>query len=82
MARSVTSTNKLKKPIMAAIKSLSHGTRVTLVKDHGGGVFSGHAQSYTSSGAYESLGIYKIKFTFNDDGSIAYVENLGMEPAI
>ena len=57
--KNVKSDNPIKKIVVSRLKASSGANRVTLVKDHGDGTFSGHCLKGDRAG-YTSLGTFKI----------------------
>ena len=57
----VKSTDPIKKSVVAALKVASGANKITLVKDHEDGTFSGHCLKGNRSG-YESLGTFTVDF--------------------
>ena len=63
MAKHVKSTDPRKKSIVEALKRVSGGNKVTLVKEHDDGRFEGHCLRGNRYG-YESLGTFIVTYTY------------------
>jgi hypothetical protein len=72
MARNVTSYDPRKKPIVDALKKKSGGTKVTLLKEIGPGVFEGSCLKgggpATDMGAYSWIELGKFQVTAAEAG--------------
>lgn len=61
MARNLTSYDQRKKPVVIALKKKSGGTKVTLLKETGPGVFEGKCHALeVETGCWDVLGTFTV----------------------
>lgn len=61
MAKLVKSTDSRKPSVMKALKEASGGSKITQVKDQGGGTFTGQCFKHLGNRKYEDLGTFTVE---------------------
>ena len=81
--KAVTSKDPRKPGIVSALKALSCGRKVTMVKEVRPGVFEGHVlgEKRTSGHGYCALGFYRVQEVKNELGVVTHYVEAGAAPA-
>lgn len=70
--KNVTSKDPRKPGIVSALKALSRGRKVTLLKEVSPGVFEGNCLGEKEGRSYKSLGYFRVQAVKNEQGIVTH----------